>query len=308
MLKKLITVVICTYNRVDLLSICIKSLINQTADKNLFEILVVNNNSTDDTIKVVKIFKKNNTEIKLRIINENKQGLSHARNKGWKEAEGKYVAYIDDDSIANVDWIEKINKFIIKHQDVEIFGGPYSYYYFKPMPEWYPKEQHTFYLGKKIMRLNASGWLSGTNMIYQKKIFYKYGGFDKNLGMRGEELFYGEETEFQKKLKNNGIAIYYIPEIKVKHLIAEYKKNMIWMLRSDYLRGYSFAYIKKKKKYIIKAILYLVFSIIIFPLHLLYPKKLFKKRLYYGLSDIFSSLGKIRGSVRLVNYKNINEK
>src|SRR3989344_2536998 len=106
----IVTVVVCTYNRSDLLYKCLESLVRQTVSKNLYEVLVVDNNSKDNTQQAVKRFIK--TYVHIRNIKTDVQGLSHARNIGWKHAKGEYIAYIDDDAIAEPDWIEQIIQFI----------------------------------------------------------------------------------------------------------------------------------------------------------------------------------------------------
>jgi len=104
----LITAVICTYNRKNLLRKAVDSLINQTLEKNKYEILIIDNNSNDGTSDLVN---RNYSNISnIRYILEPRQGVAHARNTGWQNSKAKYVAYLDDDEIAKNDWLEKNTK------------------------------------------------------------------------------------------------------------------------------------------------------------------------------------------------------
>ena len=102
----MITVVVCTYNRANLLFYTLKSLATQIVDKSVYQVLVVNNNSNDKTEEVVNIFISRFSN--FRIINEYSQGLSHARNRGYKESLTQWVVYMDDDARAPENYIQRI--------------------------------------------------------------------------------------------------------------------------------------------------------------------------------------------------------
>ena len=99
-MKKL-TIVIATYNRAPYLLRTLKSLTNQTLDPERFEILVVNNNSTDDTKEVFARFATLYPTLSLRMVDELQQGISYVRNRGIAEAAGEYIVFLDDDEEAN---------------------------------------------------------------------------------------------------------------------------------------------------------------------------------------------------------------
>lgn len=296
----LISVVVCTYNRASLLKNCLRSLEKQTADKKIYEVIVVNNNSNDNMQEIVKDFAK--TRLNIRMEKEENQGLSYARNRGWKEAKGKYIAYIDDDAVANPDWIEQTTIFIKNNPKINAFGGPYDRFSFKPLPAWLPDNYCTLNLGDKAKALNLRDeCISGSNMIVNKSIFEKYGGFNTDFGMKGNRILYGEEAEFLGKLNKTEKPVFYVPTICVRHLVAERKLRLWWLLKSDYYHNFSCLLINKGRWDLSENILCLVKSLFMFPLYLLDKKKSpFKRKLYYGLSKIFSSLGRISGSLRRV--------
>lgn len=98
-----ISVVVCTFNRADILPLALQSLCEQTPHHDQTEIIVVDNNSPDNTRQVVDEFIEKYPNI--RYCFEPIQGLSHARNRGWREARGEYVGYLDDDAKAPPEWL-----------------------------------------------------------------------------------------------------------------------------------------------------------------------------------------------------------
>ena len=86
----------------------IKSLINQSAVKTDYEIVVVDNASTDETRTVINNFQAQYSSPAIILLSELTQGLGHARNTGYKNARGRYVAFIDDDCVATKDWLQAL--------------------------------------------------------------------------------------------------------------------------------------------------------------------------------------------------------
>src|SRR3990172_11341947 len=97
--------IICTHNRAEYLTKAIQSLVGQSISKDRYEIIVVDNCSTDFTKEVVERFSSKNY---IRYIYEPTLGANYARNTGWRNARGKYVAYLDDDTVACHIWLDKI--------------------------------------------------------------------------------------------------------------------------------------------------------------------------------------------------------
>ena len=221
-----LSIIICTTgNRSELIS-CLQSLKKHSG----VEVLVINNSR--------KKLSLNNKYKVIKVINEYKPGLSYARNTGWKKAKGDYIAYIDDDSIADKDWIKNILKFIEKNPEVKTFGGPYKRHSNVPIPSWIPNDFGTLDNGTKKKKLNiGTEWLSGTNMVFKKELLREMGGFNPRLGMNGKKVSYGEETDLQIRIANKGVDIWYDPSIKVSHLLDERKIKLWWVLKDSFIRG-----------------------------------------------------------------------
>lgn len=269
-----ISVAVCTYNRADVLPKCLESLANQTVDKELFEVLIIDNNSTDGTKEITTDFCKEN--LNFRYIFEEKQGLSQARNRAIDEAKGKYIAYIDDDAIADKDWIEKILTVIQNDKDIAVFGGKILPWYNTKKPKWFQDEFGTHSWGNKHLQLNLQNYpfgLSGSNMIFKKDILVKYNGFPAEYGMTGNKIAFGEESLlFNKMLKNNE-NVQYFPDIVVYHLVSEKYYDLKYVFKRSIQNGKAIAKIRKAKllsidfikKFCMLGFLFFEFAIFIVP-------------------------------------------
>jgi glucosyl-dolichyl phosphate glucuronosyltransferase len=238
-MEKLVSVIVCTYNRATYLEKCLESLSQQTY-KN-YEIIVVNGPSTDETSQVIEKF-----PTFKRINQEQLKGLSHARNFGIKVAKGDIVAFIDDDAIANKDWIERIMDTFetIEPQPVCI-GGKIEPIWEMPRPEWWEKNllsclpvldisQTPLFLKEK--------YLFGTNMAFEKNLLQSLGGFSENLGRKGDILLSNEDTMIQDIIRNLGYHCFYHPDILVKHHIPHERLTKTWLLKRCYWQGISDAF------------------------------------------------------------------
>jgi glycosyltransferase involved in cell wall biosynthesis len=253
----------------------LKDLINQTADKSHYEIIVVDNNSADDTKKIVEANIILNSQVNIRYILETNQGLSHARNRGWIEAKGNYVAYIDDDCKAPEQWMEMAMKIIPTHSPA-IFGGPYYAYYNSSKPKWFKDSYGSMSLGDKAHSLGKYEFLSGGNIFFRKSLLKEIGGFDPKLGMVGNKIAYGEETAIQIYVRKSmpSELLYYDPDLYVHHLVRENKMTLRWQLKHSFTTGqycYKISNLKKDTNYRmekkgIRVIVSIIYAAIITPL------------------------------------------
>jgi glucosyl-dolichyl phosphate glucuronosyltransferase len=234
-----VTVVVCTYNRAGILKHCLHSLVEQNAAKNLFEVIVIDNNSNDKTAEVIQTFVENN--INFRMLYEKEQGLSHARNRGFKEAMTNHVAYLDDDAKALRSYVNRMI-WVIDNFDFDAFGGRYVPWYTVPRPKWFLDEYGSN--GYKLEKIGVlkDDFIDGGVSIFKKRALESLGGFSTDLGMRGGEIAYGEETNLQVKMRKVGLKIGFDPDLIVEHLVSDYKYNVYWFLKSAYANGrYSWA-------------------------------------------------------------------
>ena len=235
----MISVLVCTYNRADLLRELLQTLCEQTLAPTDYEVLVVDNGSTDATAAVTAAFTQRYAQV--RYCSEARMGLSHARNRGWQEAKGAYVAYIDDDCKAPPDWLAVAQEIIQTITPVE-FGGPHAPFYNTTKPPWWRAEYDSRHAGGydgSAGYLEPNQDLIGNNLFFQRAIFTQIGGFDPNLGVTGKTLRYGEETEIHFRLcrRDPNHRAYYEPRLLVYHLVRPEKLSLWWQLRSTFMHG-----------------------------------------------------------------------
>src|SRR6476469_3322829 len=112
-----ISVIICSYNRADYIINAIESLYQQTLSKDRYEVFVVDNNSIDDTETLVEQYIAAHPDFNIVYLTESRQGASFARNTGAAFAKGWLVCFMDDDAIAENDYLERIVTFFKTHVD-----------------------------------------------------------------------------------------------------------------------------------------------------------------------------------------------
>jgi glucosyl-dolichyl phosphate glucuronosyltransferase len=243
-MKPLISVVICTYNRADRLLLALEALTQQTASSDSFEVLVVDNRSSDRTAEVCQSFQER--FVHFRYIYESVQGLSKARNTGWQAAESPYIAYLDDDAIPCAEWVEAIVTVFetVEPKPVSI-GGPIYPLWEIPRPNWITPVMETLFTmldGGDTPRWFAENeypW--GANVIYRRDALEKAGGFCEQLGRIGQSLLSGEETLLNATLKAQGEKFYYSPQAAVSHWVPKERINPDWLVERSYWQGYSVA-------------------------------------------------------------------
>jgi len=228
-----LSITICTYNRLEYLKKCLTSILDQTQGSQIIEINIIDNNSTDNTKNYIAERQKEFPEINYYI--EKKQGISHARNLSFKVCKGDFLAFVDDDAIINKNWLESLlNELKNQNQNI-VYGGP-IYPKFETEPEkWIDKnyfvrefKETDGFLGT----IKSKEGFSGGNMCISKNLFLKSDEFNTEIGMTGGNLGLGEEPDFFYKLvKNNKeVKLYNISEMSITHSEASYK------LEKEYLR------------------------------------------------------------------------
>jgi len=272
-----ISVIICTYNRANSLKDTLDYLKNQSYKDDSWELIVVDNNSNDNTKEIINSYKNKLPNLTYQF--EPNQGLSFARNLGIKYAHGDIIAFTDDDVLPEADWLYQIsNNMAIYNCDA--CGGYISPKWEAPPPSWLSEIFYGF-LAIKI-DLNGPRQLSitdelpfGANMAFRKSIFSAYGLFDTHKGRKGNILAGGEDIEMFERIIHAQCPVFYFPNIKVAHKVEAFrtKKNyfrrwrfqcskniaMEWNHESSRnLFGVPFYLINQTIKSIIKSFMYLL--------------------------------------------------
>lgn len=245
-----ISTVICTRNRANYLEKAIESLIQQKISSEYYEILVIDNGSSDNTKALVM---SKYTGVKnLRYIHEPVLGLSQARNTGFNCAKGSYIAYLDDDAIASELWLSHLLR-AFSDPKVGAAGGPIYPIFEASKPGWFHDSLLPLYScrdrGSEMFDLNPGIFFYGVNMAIKKDILAKAGGFRTDLGRKGSSLLSDEELEIFKEIEDAGHKKRYMPGATVQHIIPQERLKITWLLRRFYWMGKGHA-IREKKLYL----------------------------------------------------------
>jgi glycosyltransferase involved in cell wall biosynthesis len=238
------TVAICTWNRASLLPRILERLTRLRHPACAWEVLVVNNNSTDDTDRVLEAFAG---RLPLRRAFEPRQGLSHARNTVVRHAEGDYIVWTDDDALADAGWLAAYARAVERHPEAAVFGGPVRPRFEGTPPPWLAEAWREIGaafaardLGEEPFELDQTGELPyGANYVIRARE-QRLHPYDPALGrsLKGGAL--GEETAVIRAVLASGVSGWWVPDASVEHWIAK-ERQTVRYLRSYYsLQGSTF--------------------------------------------------------------------
>jgi glucosyl-dolichyl phosphate glucuronosyltransferase len=233
-------VVVCTRNRVEALSECLGSLANQEVSPARFEVVVVDNGSTDRTATFLQRWVAGDPT-RRRILTEERTGLSRARNRGVEEARHEVVLFIDDDALAHTGWVGAHLARYGEDDDVGAVGGPVVLSWPSGRPAWVgPELEHWFSaldLGPEARAFPPPHGPYGANMSVRRLDVIAVGGFAIELGRRERSLVSGEEHDLFTRLWARGALIEYEPAAVVTHQVLPDRLRRAWVLRRGWAQG-----------------------------------------------------------------------
>lgn len=256
-----VSVIIVNYNTCELTRKCIESIYSFTKE-NSFEIILVDNNSSDDSVEVIS---SRFPEVKL-ILNDTNIGFGRANNRGNSIAQGEFVFFLNSDTYLISDAIKSFYDYMkdVKHSNVAVVGGEllsgqdFETVSYGNLPSVF---EYLSYLGFKVfykdffnVKLASGivnkdstnkevGYVNGADMFFRKEIFDLIGGFDEDF------FLYFEETELSYRIKNRGYVSMILPSVKIIHYVSFYRDTFS-TFNYDKLKIYSksrFLYFKKTK-------------------------------------------------------------
>ena len=202
----LISIIIPAYNDTERLKKCIRALENQSLDKSLFEVIVVNN-EPNETLDFGTEFQDN---LKLKVVVEEKPGSYVARNKGIKEAENEIIGFTDSDMIPDNNWLECANLYFLNDQErkIGILTGPVPLFFKDPenlsIAEIYGK-----YTGFDFEGYAKEGACGAGNWFSYKDVLEEFGNFREDLKSNGD-------TELSLKISKK-YEVKYVPCLTNRH-------------------------------------------------------------------------------------------
>jgi glycosyltransferase involved in cell wall biosynthesis len=239
------SVVITTYNRAKLLADTLLSLADQQVSPAVrWEVIVVDNNSRDETEDVVRRCSET-TSLRIRHVFEPRQGQSFARNRGIEAAEGAVILFTDDDIIPSPDWVSAMLR-AIDADDCEGAGGKVLPLWEGEVPSWLSGRSDLLSWLALVdsdeacmldYPLVASRRIVGASMGFRRSVFQEFGRFPTNLGHRGRRMYGGEEVELINRILLKGRRIRYDPSIVVRHRIGPDRLTRFFFLRRHFDHG-----------------------------------------------------------------------
>jgi GT2 family glycosyltransferase len=240
-------VVISTYSkdRLRYLLDCIASLKKQSLKPD--EIILV----LDPYPDLVEFYESRLLE-NVRVVTSQKRGLSNARNAGVRSAKGEILAFIDDDAVADENWLENLVK---DYEDTNVVGvgGLIKPLWEDGYPEWFPEELNWIvgcsYKGLPECKASVRNPI-GCNMAFRKTVFGKVGYFRSDIGRFGKRLLASEETELSMRIleKISNSKIIYEPSAVVYHRVDKSRVNLKYLWKRSFYEGVSKALIISSKK------------------------------------------------------------
>jgi len=224
-----LSVIICTYNRERYIYRLLCSLAEGDYPRDGYEIVWVDNNSTDGSAAEAARFAADHPDVRLHIVRETSQGLSYARNRGIAEAAGDILVYVDDDATVNSAYLSTYARFFAAHPEVDAAGGPIIPAYEQGSePRWmthYVRRLLTGYLwfGDKAKPFPGNNYPGGGNAAYRRTVFERVGLYNVSLGRNGDSLAGGEEKDIFRKMTAAGMTFWYLPDAVLYHSIPPYK-------------------------------------------------------------------------------------
>jgi glycosyltransferase involved in cell wall biosynthesis len=233
------SVVIGTLNRSDMLEPSLRSLLRQTTAPGTFEIIVVDNGSTDRTIPLVESLIAEAPY--MRLVHEPKRGLSNARNRGIAEARTPLVAFFDDDGVAEPDWAERILAVFRDEPDTGAVGGRIHVRWPADRPSWMGASLEGYYghfdCGDRRREITLPTYPFGPNMVIRRDRLQQIGGFRSELGPTGRNLMACGETDLFQRLHQQPLKVIYEPAAVVHHVVPAERATRKWSLVRSFRHG-----------------------------------------------------------------------
>jgi glycosyltransferase involved in cell wall biosynthesis len=233
-----VSIVICCHNSAKRLPETLAHLAAQDVPVGApWEVIVVDNCSTDGTSEVASRTWPSRMGVPLRVVREGRPGLSHARRRGFNEARYGIISYVDDDNWLEKTWVRVAAELMEKHSNLGACGGQSEAVCEVAAPAWFSEFESSYAIGQQAPKAGDIAWtrgfLWGAGLTMRREALAQLfdGGFCSALEDRsGQTLSSGGDSELCLAMRLAGWRLYYEPEMRFKHFIPE--ERLAW----NYLR------------------------------------------------------------------------
>ncbi|RQG92068.1 glucosyl-dolichyl phosphate glucuronosyltransferase [Natrarchaeobius chitinivorans] len=235
-----VSAVVCTYamERYDVFSECVDSVLAQTYDPLEVVVVVDGNEAVFDRVREDY---GDLEDVVLRCNDEN-QGISYSRTRGAEIATGDVVAFIDDDAVAEPDWIAELAR-VYEGTDAIAVGGHAKPDWVTEKPEFFPAEFYWLVgcdergMGEHMDELRNT---YGSNISFRRDVFLNVGGYDENTGRKGDRHIQAHEAPVCIRMANAyGKGVIYNKQAVVNHKLFDYRGEFRWLVFRSFWQGYS---------------------------------------------------------------------
>ena len=236
-----ITVILCTFNRSRSLARALESVaVSRMPEDAVWEVLVVDNNSSDETPQVVREFQRRFPG-KFQYVFEPTPGKSNALNRAIRATDSGVLAFMDDDVQVDPEWLQRLTE-IFKDKEYIGAGGCIFPETGFVCPEWLEASQRyalaplaMFDLGRQAGDLHEPPF--GTNMAFRREAFSRFGEFRRDLGPQPGSEIRSEDTEFGMRVITGGGRLWYEPSAIVYHEVSQKRLQPAYFLRWWFDKG-----------------------------------------------------------------------
>jgi glucosyl-dolichyl phosphate glucuronosyltransferase len=244
-LKTTATVLICTYNRADLLAETLDSLaLSRTTFR--WNVIIVDNNSTDQTGSAVTS-RAASYPVKLIYLFEPRQGKSNALNTGLAATDAEIIIFTDDDVRVGEGWVEASCRAMLDDPAIDYTGGPVLPIWEQPRPPWLHEHRSDLWGTLAILDYGPQVFIFedrqrvplGANMAVRRRLIDRIGGFDPKLGRTGKSLLGQEQAEFFCRSRAIGARGLYVPAMSLLHHVPARRLTREYFRQWWYWKGVS---------------------------------------------------------------------
>jgi glycosyltransferase involved in cell wall biosynthesis len=239
------SVLICTFNRADLLREMLESL-QTIRTARAWDVIVVDNNSTDHTRAIAERFAAT-FPVPLVYVFEARQGKSHALNTGIQVSRGEIIVFTDDDVRVGPQWLDAACATLDEQPEVDYTGGPVRPIWGATPPVWLDQRRGDLWGTLAILDYGSAEFVFeerqrvplGANMAVRRRLIDRIGGFDPSLGRRGRSLLGQEQAEFFARGRENGARGVYVPTMELFHHVPPERLTKQYFRRWWFWKGVS---------------------------------------------------------------------